>query len=419
MPISDGIQDRRSTGRWLGRLALLVVSLLITLSFLELGLRMAGYGAIYDLYSKPSIFWQHDDLLGWSHEPGATGTYIGPRPWPIEYHTPISINRLGVRGPDPDPFPEDGYRILMVGDSLVAAFEVAYRDTFVARLGTSLNKRFPFPVQTVNMGVRGYGTDQSYLSYRDRLRKLQPDMVIMFHSFNDPENNVTLHRMRRPFGKAALSPQADGTLAPRGYPIPLYPLCSSWVLGPEFEPTRMDTPFTRATCWAQVGLADHSALFTWMTMRIRRNPDLLRRLYGLGDVANHIVPLPGSPRVAGLGGLLLAAGAAEDSPTDAPDRWALTESILHAFQREVVADGAQFVLIIRRAHWKRMMGLQADGILARFVEMTGPMSGETAMRYIRFRNDAHLNETGHEIMARMLEEVIAPLISNDPAAEAS
>ena len=115
----------------------------------------------------------------------------------------------------------------------------------------------------------------------------------------------------------------------------------------------------------------------------------------------------------------MAAGATEDSPTDAPDRWALTESIIRAFQREVVKDGAQFVLIIRRAHWKRMMGLQADGILARFVEMTGPMSGETAMRYIRFRNDAHLNETGHELMARMLEEILAPLILNDRAAEAS
>ncbi|MCH7708531.1 MAG: hypothetical protein IH884_08560 [Myxococcales bacterium] len=402
----------------LGRLTAIAVGVVVFLLFGELAVRLMGYQAMFDTYSRPSVFWIHDPLLGWVHEPNSVGTYVGPRPWPIEFEASVKINSLGLRGPEVTDVPEGGYRVLVLGDSLTAAFEVEYEETFAAILERQLTEEMGAPVQVINAGVRGYGTDQSYLSYRDRLRKLQPDMVIMFHSFNDPENNVTLHRMRRPFGKAALSPQADGTLAPRGYPIPLYPLCSSWVLGPEFEPTRMDTPFTRATCWAQVGLADHSALFTWMTMRIRRNPDLLRRLYGLGDVANHIVPLPGSPRVAGLGGLLLAAGAAEDSPTDAPDRWALTESILHAFQREVVADGAQFVLIIRRAHWKRMMGLQADGILARFVEMTGPMSGETAMRYIRFQNDAHLNETGHEIMARMLEEVIAPLISNDPAAEA-
>ncbi len=36
--------------------------------------------------------WQHDPLLGWSHEPNAEETFVGPRPWPIEFETPVSIN---------------------------------------------------------------------------------------------------------------------------------------------------------------------------------------------------------------------------------------------------------------------------------------------------------------------------------------
>ena len=70
---------------------------------LEIGLRLAGYQAIYDVYSKPSIFWEYDPVLGWAHTPGSEATYVGPRPWPIEFSTPIRINSQGLRGPEIDP----------------------------------------------------------------------------------------------------------------------------------------------------------------------------------------------------------------------------------------------------------------------------------------------------------------------------
>ena len=60
--------------RVLGRLGLVFASLLLTLGLFEIGLRLAGYEAIYEVYSKPSIFWIHDELLGWRHEPGASGS---------------------------------------------------------------------------------------------------------------------------------------------------------------------------------------------------------------------------------------------------------------------------------------------------------------------------------------------------------
>jgi hypothetical protein len=76
------------------------VSVALTLLLFEVGFRIAGYEAIYEIYSKPWIFWKHDELLSWSHEPGASGYYVGPRPWPIEFRAFVSINSIGLRGPD-------------------------------------------------------------------------------------------------------------------------------------------------------------------------------------------------------------------------------------------------------------------------------------------------------------------------------
>ena len=89
--------DRRAgagvRGR-LGSLLLLAASLALVCGVAELVLRLAGYVPIYDVYSKPELFWQHDERLGWSLEPGARGRYVGPRPFPIEFDTAIEINSL-------------------------------------------------------------------------------------------------------------------------------------------------------------------------------------------------------------------------------------------------------------------------------------------------------------------------------------
>ncbi len=134
---------------------------------LEAIARMSGYEPIFDVYSKPSLFWRHDPLLGWSHEPLASGTHVGPRPWPIEFRSSIEINSAGLGGPEiPEPV-EGGLRLLILGDSLVAGFEVAYEDTYAFLVGGRLERSFGRPVQVINAGVRGYGMDQSLLFFRE------------------------------------------------------------------------------------------------------------------------------------------------------------------------------------------------------------------------------------------------------------
>ena len=155
----------------LKNLVLLAVSLALFLGATEVAFRLLGYSAIYDEYSKPTMLWQHDDRLGWSHIPNASETYVGPRPFPIEFRAPIQINSQGLRGPELAELPPGGVRILLTGDSRTVAFEVPWDQTFAARLEALLAERLaPRAVQVVNAGVRGYGTDQAYLYYHERGR---------------------------------------------------------------------------------------------------------------------------------------------------------------------------------------------------------------------------------------------------------
>jgi hypothetical protein len=149
-------------------LLLLLVSVAGTLGVFEVGLHLLGYQAIYETYSKPSLFWVRDPLLGWSHEPGAEGIFVGPRPWPIEYEAPVRINSLGLRGPEVEEREPGELRILFLGDSVVAGFEVPYEQTLTAVLEERLGRRLERPVRVINAAVRGYGTDQSYLYFRER-----------------------------------------------------------------------------------------------------------------------------------------------------------------------------------------------------------------------------------------------------------
>ena len=88
---------RRRGLLWLGRAMLVFISLGVGGGVAEIVMRAIGYSPIYDVYSRPSILWRHDPLLGWHHAPNTTERYVGPRPWPIEFSAPIHINSLGLR----------------------------------------------------------------------------------------------------------------------------------------------------------------------------------------------------------------------------------------------------------------------------------------------------------------------------------
>lgn len=379
----------------LGSLALAGASIVFTLGACEIALRMLGYEAIYDVYSHPEIFWRKDPLLGWAHEPNSQDTYVGPRPWPVEFEARVEINSLGLRGPEIAALPPEGYRVMLLGDSMVAGFEVPWKETFAARIEALLRAEFQFPVQVINAGVRGYGTDQSYLYYKERGQLLKPDLVIFLHGGNDEADDVTLHRMRRLFGKGALAPEPDGDLRQVGYPIPDYPLCSEWLLDSRYEPRRVDTPLESSICRAQTLLADRSALFTFFSQRIQQSPRLLIFLYQLGSPASGAERLPAMDPVDPGG-----------DPADVAPRTELTAAIMRALAREVRSRGSELMLVVIPAFWPDLdpRDFVSDAVT------TFEIRDDLDQDVYHYVHDSHLSPRGHELVAKRLAPAIAERI---------
>jgi lysophospholipase L1-like esterase len=382
----EAARGRGRVGRLLGNLALAALSFGLALAAGELALRLLGYRPIYEIYSKPSLFWAHDPLLGWSHPPGARGEYVGPRPWPIEFQAPIEINAAGLRGPELAPLPAGGRRVLFLGDSMVAGFEVPYEETFTARLEPLLAERLGAPVQVLNAGVRGYGTDQSYLYYRERGRGFRPDGVVLFHSGNDLEDNLKLHEMRRPLGKAAFALEPDGSVELRGQPVPQYPACSEYRMSPGRQVERVDGRGERLACGLQMALFDHSALFSFLTMLVPWDEHLLVLLYRFGGPA---------PKAR--------ATAVEHETAAQHYRRELTLALIERLAREVEADGGRFLLT---GLGKHMKALGLEDLRARGIAFQDLSALDAEGIRLRWKHDAHYNAEGH----RRVAEVLAPAI---------
>jgi hypothetical protein len=371
------VEDPRLIRRLFQIVALVTASLTLTLLVFEGGLRLLGYRPIYEVYSRPSQFWQYDPLLGWSHQPGAEGMFIGPRPWPIEFETRVKINSIGLRGPEIPARDAADPRLLFLGDSMVAAFEVAYDETFVSLVARDLEARRGASVQAINAGVRGYGTDQSLLYFRERGRHLQPDVVVFVHASNDSRNNRTVHRMRRPFGKPAFVLGADGSLELAGAPVPSYPICSQYGIGADGGIARSDSTTTRFMCRAQMQAFDRSALFTFVTLRVPWDPAMLARLYRLGQGTE-------------VGG----------EPGRKKPGWELTTALVRQLAREVRSSGAGFVLASEEVDQRSldMPALAEDDIeFVDLIEVVKIAPGE-----VQFVNDSHFNVKGHRLAADLL-----------------
>jgi hypothetical protein len=98
----------------------------------------------------PSELHRHDPLLGWDSNYGET--------------------RVRGRSVVPD---SPGLRAVAVGDSFVFGNDVEPGENFSALLDSA-----PNALQVLNMGVPGYGIDQSHLKLKHHGLRLEPDLVL-------------------------------------------------------------------------------------------------------------------------------------------------------------------------------------------------------------------------------------------------
>jgi hypothetical protein len=103
------------------------------------------------------------------------------------------------------PKPPHSFRIAVLGDSVTEALQVALEDTFPSRLERRLAQCPSMQGRTVevlNFGVEGYGTAQELLMLRGKVRKYQPDLVLLeFYFGNDLSDNLRELDYTKPGGR--------------------------------------------------------------------------------------------------------------------------------------------------------------------------------------------------------------------------
>lgn len=126
-----------------------------------------------------------DPWLGWKLKPGASATSkrTGRA---VDYE----INRKGLRGPElPYEKPAGVLRVAFLGDSRTFGFGVPIEQHYSTLLAGYFKK-----VETVNLGVDGYGMDQELLFLEQEGFKYAPDLALVyvahFHNFRHMRDKV-------------------------------------------------------------------------------------------------------------------------------------------------------------------------------------------------------------------------------------
>lgn len=173
--------------------ALLVGVLVLMLVAGELGLRL-----FFPIRYSMDVRYVDDGHVGWRLEPGHVYTLAGGGV--------CTINNLGFRDAEDTivPRPDGVVRVVVLGGSAVFCYEVSDADTWTAVLEELLRERYGDHIDVINAGVPGYDSFTSKMNYLYRIRPIEPDVVVVSHTWND------LKRLRRiesgAFPDAAIGP---------------------------------------------------------------------------------------------------------------------------------------------------------------------------------------------------------------------
>jgi hypothetical protein len=163
--------------RLLANTALVITTLVVSILICEVVLRVMHIG-------YPVYIWT-DPVVGVGHIPGATSanTFNGQY-W-------ISINQDGMRGPEiPLKTAPNTFRIALLGDSFIEAFEVPFEQTIGEVIRRQLSAARGTPVEVLNFGHGGYGTTQELLTLQHKVWKYSPDLVLLaMTTANDISDN--------------------------------------------------------------------------------------------------------------------------------------------------------------------------------------------------------------------------------------
>ncbi|HPA47245.1 MAG TPA: GDSL-type esterase/lipase family protein [bacterium] len=110
------------------------------------------------------------------------------------YGAMVRVNSRGLRESESLAYngPEEVYRILCLGDSVVFGFGIEQPEAFPAVLERLLTERERSDFEAINTGVPGYNTVQEVRFLETEGFRYHPRLVLLFLVINDPESTRTL-----------------------------------------------------------------------------------------------------------------------------------------------------------------------------------------------------------------------------------
>lgn len=97
-----------------------------------------------------------------------------------------TVNQAGYRGPEFElPKPPKLFRIVAAGGSSTFSYQTDDAEIWTRRLEEKLRARFGDAIEVVNAGVPGYSAFSSKVNYLYRIRDLEPDALLVYHTWND------------------------------------------------------------------------------------------------------------------------------------------------------------------------------------------------------------------------------------------
>lgn len=316
-----------------GRIALILAGLLLPLLLLELGVRVLGLAP--PPQPNPAI-WQPHPLFGWWHIPYSGGTFHSDY---NEFASDVHINARGLRDREIGyDNPDGALRVLSLADSFGEALQVNLEDTYHKQLEGLLADSLGRPVQVLNAGVGGWGTDQEAIFYLAEGFRYEPEVVLLaFFIRNDAVNNYGPLEIERNGGrqqKEFFTLAADGALVPP--PVQEHVTDGTTVNPQKTEP---------ATAPPLLGVADAlwrwSALYRFVMPYLRDIPAVVQAVGRSGILGGEAVIRATNPTTP------IPFFVYQNPPSpEFEAAWALTEAILSGLRDEVAKRGSKLVVVL-------------------------------------------------------------------------
>jgi hypothetical protein len=372
----------RARSRWRSFATGCLKGLLACVVFFGVLELVARYGFGFRPLTPGSFLFQHDARRGWSHKPNSEGLFVK-----LGFQTPIRINSRGLREREiPYEKAPGTIRVLVIGDSNVAGFEVAEDETF-SRVTESVLRERGYAIEFVNAGHRGYGTDQSLLLLMDEGLKYHPDLVLYFWSDNDVDDNSTVHRPFRPYGKGYFDFDAQGALVLRGVPVPAFRYETGSRVGEDGELREVEVPpLLRASVMTRDAIISRSAFATFLVWAVAQLPSAERKVLDAGSFGD-----------------FRASGGVP--PPDTESRtFRLTLALIREMERVAKESGARFQMIGVGGPWgetlRREAGIPELRDWRLYTERI-PVGVD-----VRTPFDAHWNAIGNRLYAEQLADLL-------------